>query len=223
MKSIEVSGKNVDQAIEIGLFKLNEKRENVKVIVLDNGGLFSKARVKLVLNSESENESETEILVNNFLKSTGLSVYAETVEDEDSITINLSGSDVGVLIGKRGDVLDSVQFILQQLLFKNKPHEEFKRVVVDSEGYREKREETLKNLAIRLANQASKQGKVIKLEPMPAYERKIIHTFLQSRNDIETISKGNEPNRYLTIIPIGSKNLKNNKYNNNIENRDFND
>ena len=221
MKSIEVSGKNVDQAIEIGLFKMGEKRENVNVIILDEGGLFSKAKVKLVLNSELEKKTEIENIVEDFFKSTGLNIYASVEESDEKILINISGSDVGTLIGKHGDVLDSIQFILQQIIFKNKSHDEFKRIIVDSEGYRGKREETLKNLAIRIANQAVKEGKVVKLEPMPANERRIIHTSLQSRSDIETVSQGTEPNRYLTIIPLNKKNKnKNNTYN---DNRDFND
>lgn len=214
MKSIEISAKNVDQAIEIGLFKMEAKREDVKVVILENGGLFTKARVKLILTSENTDESLVESVVNSFMKSTGLSVYGEVVEEDERIIINLSGSDVGVLIGKRGDVLDSIQYLLSQIINKGKSHTDFKRVFIDSEGYRDKREETLRSLALRLANQALKEGKNIKLEPMSAPERRIIHTSLQSRNDIETVSKGNEPGRYITIIPLLKKS-KTKKYNKN--------
>lgn len=219
MKSIEVSAKNVEQAIEIGLFKMEAKREDVNVVVLENGGLFTKARVKLILTSEQKEESEAEKIVNGLMKSTGLSVYGEVVEEEEKITVNLSGSDVGVLIGKRGDVLDSIQYLLSQIINKGKSHDDFKRVFIDSEGYRDKREETLKILALRLANQASKEGRIVKLEPMSAPERRIIHTTLQSRSDVETVSKGNEPGRYITIIPLSKKPKgKKNNRNRNREN-----
>lgn len=232
MKSIEVCGKNVDQAIEIGLFKMEAKREDVKVIVLDDGGLFSKAKVKLVLNSEFENQSEVEKFVSDFISNINLNVFAEVQEEDDKITINLSGSDIGILIGKRGDVLDAMQYLFSQILNKGKTGDDFKRVLIDSEGYRGKREDTLKILAVRLANKASKEGKTVKLESMSASERRIIHTTLQDRTDVQTLSKGEEPNRYITIIPVGSDKRKDRKTISQMQsfkpsdkksNRDFND
>lgn len=232
MKSIEVSGKNVDQAIEIGLFKMEAKREDVRIIVLEEGGLFNKAKVKLVLNNSDEPQTKIEEMVDNFLKSTGLNIYGEVVEEDDKITINLSGSEIGILIGKRGDVLDALQYLFSQIINRQKPHNEYKRVVIDSEGYRNKREETLRMLGQRLANKVVKEGKPTKLEPMNAAERRIIHTSLQSKNNVTTTSKGEEPNRYVIISPASldkkeykNKKAKNNnkKQNLNIENRAYND
>ena len=201
MNSIEVSAKSIDQAIEIGLFKLNAKKEDVKIIVLEEGGLFDKARVKLILNSALENLTDIEQLVNNFTEKMGLKVAGTIEETPEQVKINFVGEDIGVLIGKRGDVLDSIQYILSQIINKNATKDTNRKVLVDCNGYREKREGTLKVLANRLADKAIKERKPAKLEPMSAYERKIIHLALEKREDVTTVSKNEEPNRYITIIP----------------------
>lgn len=202
MNSIDVSGKTVEQAIEIGLYKLNTTRENVKIIVLDEGGLFDKAKVKLILNSAYENQSATEKIVNDLVEKMKLNVAATIEEKDNNIKIDFVGEDVGTIIGKRGDVLDSLQYILSQIFNKNTKKDEFIRVTIDCEGYRQKREDTLKNLANRLADRALKENRPKKLEPMNAYERKIIHLALEGRKNITTISKNEEPNRYITITPV---------------------
>ena len=202
MNSIDVSGKTVDQAIEIGLYKLNTTRDNVKVIVLDEGGLFDKAKVKLILNSAYENQTPTERIINDLVDKMNLNVATTIEEKENTIKIDFVGEDVGTIIGKRGDVLDSLQYILSQIFNKNTKKDEFIRVIIDCEGYRQKREDTLKNLANRLADRALKENRPKKLEPMNAYERKIIHLALEGRKNITTISKNEEPNRYITITPV---------------------
>lgn len=207
MNSIEVSGKTVDQAIEIGLFKLNAKREDVTVIVLEEGGLFDKAKVRLILTSEFENQTEVEKVVTNFCAATGLKIFGTVEESDKEIKINFTGEDVGSIIGKRGDCLDATQFLMSQIINKNKPNKEYKRVIIDSEGYRGKREESLRALARKLASKAVKEGKIQKLEPMNAYERKIIHLALEGREDVTTVSKNEEPHRYITIIP-NNKSMK---------------
>ena len=201
MNSIEVSAKSIDQAIEIGLFKLNAKKEDVKIIILEEGGLFDKARVKLILNSALENLTDIEQLVNNFTEKMGLKVAGTIEETPEQVKINFVGEDIGVLIGKRGDVLDSIQYILSQIINKNATKDTNRKVLVDCNGYREKREGTLKVLANRLADKAIKERKPAKLEPMSAYEIKIIHLALEKREDVTTVSKNEEPNRYITIIP----------------------
>lgn len=214
MNSIEVSAKNVDQAIEIGLFKLNVTRDDVNIIVLDEGGLFEKAKIKMVLKSAVATLSEVELLVNEFTEKMGLNVLATVNEQEDQINVDFAGKDIGFIIGKRGEALDALQYLLNALVNKGKKHNEYKRVKVDCSGYRERREGTLKILAHRMADKAVRDGKPSKLEPMNAYERKIIHLALESRKDVTTKSENEEPNRYITIIPCG-QNTKNV--------RDFND
>lgn len=202
MNSIDVQGKTVDQAIEIGLYKLNAKREDVKIIILDEGGLFDKAKVKLILNSAYEEQTEKERIVNELIEKTHLNIAATIEEKENLVKIEFVGEDVGTIIGKRGDTLDALQYILSQIFNKNAKKEDFVKVIIDSEGYRAKRENTLKSLANRLADKAVRENKPKKLEPMSAYERKIIHLALEGRKNVTTVSKNEEPNRYITIMPV---------------------
>ncbi|MBP3630327.1 MAG: KH domain-containing protein [Clostridia bacterium] len=201
MNSIEVSAKNVEQAIEIGLFKLGVARENVKVAVLSEGGLFDKAKVRLIVNDPNAEASETELLVNEFVEKMKLNVVASVVEDEEGVKIDFAGTDIGTIIGKRGETLDSVQYLLGQMINKGKTKQESRRVFVDCSGYREKREGTLRVLAHRMADKAVRERRISKLEPMNAYERRIIHLALEGRGDVKTESQNKAPNRFITIIP----------------------
>ncbi len=201
MNSIEVSAKNVEQAIEIGLFKLGVTRDEVKIAVLSEGSLFDKAKVRLVVNDPNAETTETEAIVNEFIEKTNLKVVATVTEDEAGVKIDFAGADIGTLIGKRGDTLDAVQYLLSQIINKGKGRGESRRVFCDCSGYREKREGTLKVLAHRMADKAVRERRVSKLEPMNAYERKIIHLALEGRGDVKTESQNKEPNRFITIVP----------------------
>ena len=116
MNSIEATGKTVEQAIEIGLYKLNTTREEVKVIVLDEGGLFDKAKVKLILNTAYENLSDTEKMINEITEKMGLNISATIEEKPNQLLINFVGEDIGTIIGKRGDTLDALQYIISQIV-----------------------------------------------------------------------------------------------------------
>lgn len=113
------------------------------------------------------------------------------------LEINLSGDDNGVLIGKRGQTLDSLQYLTS--LVVNKTQNEYVRVKLDTEDYRRRRKETLENLAKNIANKVKKTGKKVVLEPMNPYERRIIHSALQSNKYVETYSEGNEPYRHVVV------------------------
>lgn len=205
MKSIEVSGKNVDQAIEIGLFKLQTTKDKVKIAVLSEGGLFSKAKIRMSIYEESDAENEALKTLENIIGLMNLKCDCFLQETEDEYKINVSGEDVGYLIGRRGDVLDAVQYLVSLIVNKDKKDGEYKKVVIDSEGYRDKRIETLKALANRLAGKAVREGKVVKLEPMNPSERRVIHSELQNFDGITTESKGEEPKRFINIIPNKKK------------------
>ncbi|MEG1581640.1 MAG: RNA-binding cell elongation regulator Jag/EloR [Clostridia bacterium] len=201
MKSIETSGKTVDQAIELGLYKLETTRDKVKIDILTEGGLFDKAKVKITLNESSSEEIEILELVNNILKQLNINCSATVETTEDGFKVDVSGEDAGAVIGKRGDTIDALQYMVSQIFNKTKSKEEYKRISIDCEKYRERRVETLKILAVRLASKAIREQQVVKLEAMNAFERMIIHTELQKNDRVSTESKGEEPNRYLTIIP----------------------
>lgn len=200
MKSIETQGKTVDQAIEIGLYKLGVTRDQVKISILEQAGLFNKARVRLSLDSSSETETEVKTLVEELTKLMGLNVDVFVEETEETFNVDVTGADAAIFIGKRGDNLESFGFLVNSIYNKNKKSEQFKRVVVDSDGYRSKREETLKVLAVRTASRVVSSGRSVKLEPMSANERRIIHTALADHAKVDTVSNGKEPYRYITVV-----------------------
>ena len=117
--------------------------------------------------------------------------------DEKIMNIDLSGEDMGVLIGKRGQTLDSVQYLTS--LVVNKNTEEYVRVKVDTENYRQRRKDTLENLAKNIASKVRRSGKTVTLEPMNPYERRVIHSALQNDRYVETHSEGQEPFRRVVV------------------------
>lgn len=220
MKSIEVQGKTVDQAIEIGLYKLEAKREDVKIQILEEASLFSKAKVRLSLAQESEAEAAVKALAEEFMQAMGLVVDIYVEEREEGFFIDITGEDAALLIGKRGDNLDATQYLFSQMLNKGKSHEEYRKVVIDSAGYKAKREETLKGVALRTAAKVARENRNVALEPMNAFERRIIHATLSEHAKVETESRGNEPNRYVVIKVKGkSANNKDKRKEKNEENK----
>lgn len=200
MKSIEVQGKTVDQAIEIGLYKLEAKREDVKIAILEEAGLFTKAKVRLTLiEGESENEAKVKKIVEDLIHAMNINCDIYVEEREEDFFIDITGEDAALVIGKRGDNLDALQYLIYQILNKDSAKEDQKKIVLDSAGYKKRREESLKGLAKRTAAKAARENKNIALEPMNAFERKIIHTELADDTRVETESRGNEPNRYIVI------------------------
>ena len=199
LKSIEVSGKSLDAAIEKGLRELGlESKEQVEVKVLkDNGFLFNKYKV-LVSRKRTEGEIATEF-VEGLLERMNFNFVTETEENEESIQINLIGTDSAAIIGYRGEVLDAVQYLTS--LIANRDKESYKRLTIDTEGYRQKRAETLVQLAKNLESKVKRTGRTVKLEPMNPYERRIIHSALQDSEVVVTVSEGVSPARYVTIVP----------------------
>ena len=218
MKSIETQGKTVDQAIELGLYKLGLTRDQVKITILEQAGLFNKARVKLSVGESSESETTLKTLAEELLAKMGLEIIVSVEEQEDKFLVEVGGEDTAILIGKRGESMDGFQFLLNALFNKGKKHDEYKRVVVDSNNYKSRREDTLKILAERTAARAVRENQDIRLEPMSANERRIIHAALADSDRVETESKGNEPNRYV-VIKLKNKKKKSEE-NQNRENND---
>jgi spoIIIJ-associated protein len=129
-----------------------------------------------------------------------LEASVEVVEDADEITARLEGDDLGVLIGRRGQMIDAVQLICYRAAFAG--IRERKRVLVDAAGYREHRRESVERQADRAADRALESGKEIELEPMSATERRIVHQRLKDRSGIETFSEGSEPERCVVVAPL---------------------
>jgi len=199
---VEKVGKTVDEAIKLALNEMNAEREDVDIEVIEEGakGLLGiignrDARVKVTLK-ENKGEKAKKFLFDILNK---MDVEAEIDIDENDklITLYITGKDIGIVIGRRGETLDSLQYLTN--LVVNRRDEDYKRIVLDIENYREKREETLIKLANRLADKVIRLKKSITLEPMNPYERRIIHSTLQKNKYIKTYSVGDEPNRKVVI------------------------
>lgn len=198
-KSIETQASSVDIAIEKALVELGASRDQVDVEVLSKGGLFSKAKVKVTLKDTIADKMAE--FINGTLERMGLSSRATVEEKDNTLYITIAGDDSGVAIGYRGEALDAFQYLA--LTFLNEHKCEFKKVVVDCENYREKRRETLTALAEKLAQKAVRLCRKIALEPMNPFERRIIHSALADSEIADTESEGEEPQRYVVIIPKG--------------------
>lgn len=199
---VEKTGKTVQEAIDLALEELQCNIDNVDIEVLEEGskGIFGLignkvARVKVTIK-ESTTDKAKEFLASVLEK---MKVEANIIaeENEDSILLKVKGDDIGIVIGRRGETLDSLQYLTSLVVNKNK--ENYKRVIIDIENYRQKREETLVKLANRLADRVVKYKKNITLEPMNPYERRVIHSSLQDHKYVDTYSVGEEPNRKVVI------------------------
>lgn len=198
-----MTGRNVDEAVKYALDELKVTKDKVSIEIIDEGnkGLFNiigarPAKVKVKLKKDYANEAQ--VFLENMLNFMNVQAKIQVIEKENELRIELSGSDMGILIGYRGETLDSLQYLTS--LVVNKGHNfDYKRVIIDTENYREKREETLKRLAKRIADKVRNSGRMIKLEPMNPYERRIIHSALQDESDIETFSEGEEPFRRVVV------------------------
>lgn len=208
----EFTGKTTQEAIEEGLKALGITAEEAEIEVVEEAkkgflGLgFSKAKVfikKIVVEPEKTDAERTTEFLTGLFEILGLDVKIADVQEGEKIIIRLETEKTSDIIGKKGEILDSVQSLAGAVA--NIGREEYKRVVVDCEDYREHREEKLKRLAKKLADKAVAQGRKIKLEPMNPYDRRIVHATLYDRTDLKTQSEGKEPNRSVVIIP---ENLK---------------
>lgn len=203
MKTVEATGKSVEEALENALIELNTTEDKVEYNVLEEGsrGFFNligtkPAKVSVTLKRDAKLEAK--IFLDNVLDKMGIVADVKTREENGTLYINLVGSKMGTVIGYRGETLDSLQYLTS--LIVNKNHENsYKRIVLDTENYRSKREETLKKLASKTAYKVKKYKKIIRLEPMNPYERRIIHSSLQGDDTIMTHSEGEEPFRRIVI------------------------
>jgi spoIIIJ-associated protein len=203
-KVVEKKGKTVDEAVGLALNELGVARESVEIEVLEepSRGIFGligvrPARVKVIY--KEGNTQKAVGLLKNIFECMNLGVNIQTREKEQELCLDLEGKDLGILIGRRGETLDALQYLVN--LSVNKSRDQKKKIIIDIEGYRNRREETLKNLALKLADKAQQRGRNVVLEPMNSQERRIIHTALQGREDIYTFSEGEDPYRKIIISP----------------------
>ena len=159
---------------------------------------------EVVVPQEEETTGETDgertvAFLEGLFELLNITACTELISEDDKVEINVTAANTNAIIGKHGGMLDAIQTLAGAVA--NTGRDEYKRVVVDCENYRENRETTLNKLAENLAQKAIRLGKKIKLEPMNPYERRIIHAALAEREGVTTESEGKEPNRYIVVIP----------------------
>jgi spoIIIJ-associated protein len=148
----------------------------------------------------SEAAEDARSLAQRIMDVVGVEGRAAVSEDDAAITVEFHGEDVALLIGRHGQTIDSVQYLLNAISHRTYGAER-KEVVVDAAGYRERRRSTLEALAVRTAREVADTGRRVELEPMTAVERKVVHLRLKEYEGVETTSEGTEPNRYVVVLP----------------------
>jgi spoIIIJ-associated protein len=204
VKIVEKAGKTVDEAVDLALKELDASIDDVSVEILEEPSkgilgliMVKQARVRITVKEELPSRAVS--LLKEIFRTMDLDVKINAEENEKTIMIDLEGPDLGLLIGRRGETLDALQYLVN--LSVNKNQEIRKKIIIDIEGYRDRREKTLQKLAEKLAEKARQRGRNVVLEPMSAQERRIIHTALQGRDDIYTFSEGEDPYRKIIISP----------------------
>ena len=207
------TGKNVEEALTKASVELGVTSDRVEYEVIEKGsagfiGIGSKpakinARVKeeeVIVVSEAPADIEAVIVefLSKVFAAMNLTVKINVNITEESVDVDLVGDDMGVLIGKRGQTLDSLQYLVS--LVVNKKSDKYLRVKLDTENYRERRKETLENLAKNIAFKVKRTKRPVSLEPMNPYERRVIHSALQNDKYVTTKSEGEEPFRHVVVL-----------------------
>jgi spoIIIJ-associated protein len=213
----EITAKTVDEALTNAMLELGTTIDKIEYEIIEKEtsgflGMFGKpAKIKVRMKMSAENTTKR-FLVDVF-NAMGIKASTEVVFDKENATveINVDGDEMGVLIGKRGQTLDSLQYLVS--LVVNKNSENYIKVKLDTENYRARRKETLENLAKNIAFKVKRTRKPVSLEPMNPYERRIIHSALQNDKYVETYSEGEEP--YRRVVINVKKTLRDVKYTNN--------
>lgn len=229
MKSIEISARTVAEAVELALAQLGKDRDEVAIAVLDAGESGDEALVRVTVVDDEEEEADDETstvvpaseggdvqviartILEDLLERMDIHAYVTPVvtrvpgqkgDIEETITLHVEGADeeaMGLLIGRRGETLRSLQFLLNLLVSRRV--QKWPQIVVDVGNYRQRRQESLEGLARRMAERVRQTGRPIMLEPMAAYERRIVHLALRDDKTIYTESSGEGENRKIVIYP----------------------
>lgn len=221
MKSVETEGKTVEEAIQKACELLQAQRENLEIEILENGssgflGLGArKAQIRATLKevpvesrkevselSPSEDNHialEAQKTLKDLLERLEIDAQIEIKEEAERIYLNIRGDGSGLLIGRKGQTLDALEYLLNKMVHKSQ--EGKKRIVLDTENYRARREESLVNLARRLGDKARKLGRPVTISPMNAHDRRIVHLALQDDRSLRTRSTGTGLFRKIVISP----------------------
>ena len=204
MEYIEVSAKNIDDAITEACQQLGATSDQIEYEVIDKGstgflGIGSKNAVIKARKKEGSVEDNVKEFLNSVFAAMNMEVelIVKIDDAEKVIDVELKGDDMGVLIGKRGQTLDSLQYLTNLAI--NKKSEDYYKVKIDTEDYRKRRKETLENLAKNIAYKVKRTKRSVSLEPMNPFERRIIHSALQNDKYVTTHSEGDEPYRHVVV------------------------
>lgn len=205
MQVVQKSARTVEEAVDLALADLGLPRERVVIEVLEEGskGLFGLigSRNAVIRATPMQTRAEAaEAWLLEVCRTMGVTDARVSVrQTDDHLLADVSGQEAGMLIGHHGQTLDALQFLAN--LAVSKEHGDHSRVIVDVEGYRQRREETLQRLAERAAERVRRTGQPQVLEPMSASERRVVHLTLQDHPDVETTSEGDEPQRRVVVQP----------------------
>ena len=205
MISVEKTGKTVDDAVLAALIELGADKDDVEIEVIEEGakGLFGlvggrQARVRVTVK-ESRLDRAREF-VEQIINLLGVDADVKIESQGEYSVLQVEGRHLGILIGRRGETLDALQYLANLAANRGRDSDESRvRVILDAEGYRKRRENTLRSLAHRLAERVKREKRRAVLEPMSPLERRIIHTALQDDEAIETFSEGDEPFRRVVV------------------------
>lgn len=211
MKSVEETGRTVDEAVGQALKKLGLTREEVEVEVLEEGsrgllGLLGARPARVRVSAKEMVAERARRFLEDVIEVLGINAQVSAVRREEAVEVEVEGEDVGVLIGRRGSSLDAWQYLTG--LVANKGAEKPVRVLLDVAGYRKRRVAALENLARKTAEKVKAKRRSIALEAMPAAERRIIHLALQNDPEVVTISEGREPHRRVVVSLRGNEEKK---------------
>lgn len=197
----EFTAKTVEDATKEGLLTLGLNAEDAIVEVLEEGKkrLFGSIKAKVRITKKVSDGERAVDFLDDLLRILEITATSELVSEDDKIVINITAANANSVIGKKGEVLDALQSLAGAVA--NTGRDDYRRVVVDCENYREEREEALKAHALKLADKALATGRKIRLDPMNPYERRIVHAALAEKTEVKTVSEGKEPNRFIVIIP----------------------
>ncbi|MFW5980188.1 MAG: RNA-binding cell elongation regulator Jag/EloR [Bacillota bacterium] len=205
MRKVRQEAKTVVDAINKALKKLDISRDDAEVDIIKRGssgflGIIGGEKAVVDVKVKVDPVEIGQQFLEDLFSSTTLDVKVEVLENEtnsEQVTYNLKSSDLGIVIGHRGETLDALQYLTS--LVVNRETNNYFRVLLDAEGYRERRKQTLIRLANKLAKKAIETGRKVVLEPMPPHERRIIHMAIKDNNKVTSYSKGEEPFRKVMI------------------------
>jgi spoIIIJ-associated protein len=203
MSAVIRTGRSVHEVVELALIELDVTREDIEIEVIEQEskgilGIFGvkEAKVQITIKEDAHRLAK-EFLI-GLLEKMGIESTVEVKLEDNVVYLDIAGKNMAIIIGKRGQTLDSLQYLVS--LYINRKREQYMRVVLDTEDYRNRRKKTLEKLAHRMADKAKRMRKDIILEPMNPYERRIIHSALQGNRFVSTKSDGEEPNRRVIIF-----------------------